>query len=168
MVEKDFMNGPTVFTIGHSNHEPDEFLRLLMEHEIELVVDVRSSPHSQYNPQYNKENLEALLAENGIDYAFHGNSLGGRPDDPTCYDEKEINYAKVREKEWFDKGISYVLWEATNRVVTLLCAEEDPYRCHRHMLVTQELLDRDAGVIHIRGNGAEEEAAKDQEQLRMF
>ena len=162
------MNCQHIYTIGHSNYDPDEFLRLLKQHEIVLVVDVRSSPYSQYSPQFNRENIELLLAENGIDYAFHGNSLGGRPNDPTCYDENEVSYAKVREKAWFDEGIAHVLWEAANRTVALLCAEEDPYRCHRHMLVTQELLDRNASVIHIRGNGVVEEATKDQEQLRMF
>jgi len=162
------MSGPTIFTIGHSNHESEMFLRLLGQSGIELVVDVRSSPYSQYNPQFNRENLAATLNENGIDYSFHGNSLGGRPDDPTCYDENEINYSKVREKEWFDEAIAHVCWEATSRTVALLCSEEDPHRCHRHMLLTQELLDRGKNVTHIRGDGSEEKATKDQEQLRMF
>lgn len=162
------MSEPIIYTIGHSNHEFGELLQSLRRHGIELVVDVRSSPYSQHNPQFNREELALSLKESGMDYAFHGNSLGGRPDDPSCYDEGEINYARVREKPWFDDAIAHVCWEATNRVVALLCAEEDPYRCHRHMLVTQELLDRGAVVIHIRAGGAEEKATKDQEQLRMF
>lgn len=162
------MDGPTIYTIGHSNHESDAFLRLLGRFEIELVVDIRSSPYSQYNPQFNRENLAAILNENGIDYSFHGNSLGGRPDDPTCYDENVVNYAKIREKPWFDEAIAHLCWEAKNRATALLCAEEDPHGCHRHKLVTQELLDRGAQVIHIRGGGEHEQATKDPEQLLML
>ena len=33
-----------VFTIGHSNHSPEAFLRLLQRHDIGEVVDVRSLP----------------------------------------------------------------------------------------------------------------------------
>src|SRR3989442_15928815 len=45
----------TVFTIGHSNLEFARFVALLKQHDIQAVADVRSSPYSQYNPQFNRE-----------------------------------------------------------------------------------------------------------------
>ena len=38
----------TIFTVGHSNQSLESFLDLLGRHGIDLVVDVRSSPYSQY------------------------------------------------------------------------------------------------------------------------
>ena len=162
------MNDPTIYTIGHSNHELEKLVGLLQQHGVELVVDVRSSPYSRHNPQFNKENLAPALAESGIDYAFHGNSLGGRPSDPSCYDENEIDYAKVREKDWFSDGLACVCLEAANRVVALLCSEEDPNDCHRQNFLAQELLKKETKVIHIRGDGSLEEGTKNQEQLRLL
>lgn len=162
------MSDLTIYTIGHSNHTRERFSELLKQYGIELLVDVRSSPYSRYNVQFNKEDLAAFLAENGTEYSFQGNSLGGRPNDPSCYDGNELNYSKVREKEWFNDGIAYVCWQASNRVIALLCAEEDPYECHRQHLVTQALLDKGVKVIHIRGDGSSQEATEDQEQLRLF
>ena len=69
---------PPVFTIGHSNHAAEVFLRLLRQHRIEEVVDVRSSPHSRYNPQFNRRTLQATLADAGVGYVFMGGELGGR------------------------------------------------------------------------------------------
>ena len=47
-----------VFTIGHSNLEIGKFVALLKQHGIQAIADVRSSPYSQYNPQFNRELLQ--------------------------------------------------------------------------------------------------------------
>src|SRR5687768_15653034 len=61
-----------LFTIGHSTHEPSEFVRLLRLHGITAVGDVRSSPFSQRLPQFNRPVLEALLKKEKIRYVFLG------------------------------------------------------------------------------------------------
>ncbi|GAB4344581.1 MAG: hypothetical protein Kow0099_24100 [Candidatus Abyssubacteria bacterium] len=157
-----------IYAIGHSNHTAEKLVKLLKQCKIELVVDIRSSPYSRYSPQFNKESLSLALSENDIEYAFHGNSLGGRPNDPSVYDGSTVNYSAIREKNWFQEGIDYLCSEAANRCVALLCSEEDPNGCHRHNLVAQELLRRDVAVIHIRGDGTLEDAILNQEQLRLF
>ena len=162
------MNNPTIYTIGHSTHKLKRLTELLRRHGVEAVMDVRSSPYSRYNPQFNKENLAASLVENGIEYAFHGSSLGGRPADPTCYEEDGINYAKILGKDWFKDGLARVCREAASRVVVLLCAEENTNSCHRQHLLAQELMKKGASVVHIRGDGSLEDAMKNQEQLRLL
>ena len=162
------MSDATIYTIGHSNQTVENLVGLLRQHGVELVADVRSSPSSRYNPQFNREQLAAALRENGIEYAFHGDSLGGRPSDPGCYDGNEINYASVREKDWFREGLACVCREAATRVIVLLCAEENPNKCHRQKLLAPELLKEGATVIHIRGDGSLEEATGKQEQLRLL
>ena len=78
---------PPVFTIGHSNHPAEAFLGLLLQHGIEEVVDVRSSPHSRFNPQFNRKALRTALTEAGVGYVFMGAELGGRRD-LSCYDSE--------------------------------------------------------------------------------
>ena len=67
---------PPVFTIGHSNLESAKFVALLKQHGIQAVADVRSSPYSQYNPQFNREPLQRAMQEQGISYVFLGAELG--------------------------------------------------------------------------------------------
>ena len=57
---------PELFTIGHSTHLWEKFLELLRQHRIQAVADVRSSPYSRRNPQFNRETLQAALHQQGI------------------------------------------------------------------------------------------------------
>jgi uncharacterized protein (DUF488 family) len=70
----------TIFSIGHSNQSVEAFLSLLQQHEIQVLVDVRSSPYSKYVPHFNSTPLAATLKRTGIKYMFMGQELGGRPD----------------------------------------------------------------------------------------
>jgi Domain of unknown function (DUF3470)/Domain of unknown function DUF488 len=56
------------FTIGHSTRSIDEFVDLLSNAEVRLVVDVRTIPRSRTNPQYNSEALAEALSTSRIDY----------------------------------------------------------------------------------------------------
>ena len=58
---------PLLWTIGHSNHEPDRFAELLLDNRIDFLVDVRSYPYSRYAPHFNREELESGAARRRID-----------------------------------------------------------------------------------------------------
>ena len=49
------------YTIGHSNRPLDEFIRLLQEAGVNLLIDVRTIPKSRHNPQFNADPLEHAL-----------------------------------------------------------------------------------------------------------
>ncbi len=57
-----------VYTIGHFTRIIDEFIKLLKEHSIEMLVDVSRFPGSRRYPQFNKENLERSLEDAQIRY----------------------------------------------------------------------------------------------------
>ncbi|MEN6571007.1 MAG: DUF488 domain-containing protein [Anaerolineaceae bacterium] len=57
-----------IFTIGHSTHPIDEFIRILTRFEIEEVVDVRTIPKSRHNPQFNEDELRQQLLDHAIEY----------------------------------------------------------------------------------------------------
>jgi uncharacterized protein (DUF488 family) len=52
-------------------------LKLLEENKIEVVVDVRSVPYSQYSPQFNGQAFSLTLRGHGIEYIHAGRYLGG-------------------------------------------------------------------------------------------
>jgi uncharacterized protein (DUF488 family) len=66
----------TVLTLGHSNHAIGRFIELLCRHGVNAVADVRSSPHSRFNSQFNRAELERSLAAAGIRYVFLGREIG--------------------------------------------------------------------------------------------
>jgi uncharacterized protein (DUF488 family) len=67
---------PTIFTIGHSTRTIAEFVALLQEVAVDLLVDVRSIPRSRTNPQFNTDTLPEVLVDAGIMYC-HLPALGG-------------------------------------------------------------------------------------------
>ncbi len=80
------LGDPGLLSIGHSNHPFDDLVALLEQHRVEVVADVRTSPYSRYNPQFNSQNLRHGLGEAGIRYLFLGKELGGRPEGEEFYD----------------------------------------------------------------------------------
>jgi uncharacterized protein (DUF488 family) len=155
-----------LFTIGHSNQSIEKFARLLDEHGIMILVDVRTAPYSRYNPQFNKENLQSFLALRDIQYAYAGKYLGGRPSDPSCYKSRvlpvegvdylhEVDYPEVMKRKWFIEGIQQLLELADQDVTAIMCSEEDPAECHRHHLIAKYLIAEhpEVDVRHIRGDG---------------
>lgn len=147
-----------IYTIGHSTIPAEELVTYLRFHGIEAVLDVRSSPYSRYAPQFNREDLAERLALAGIEYHYGGNYLGGRPRDPSCYDASDagrVLYNEVEKKDWYVKGIEGLLVLAVERFTAVMCAEEDPGQCHRHLLISQTLLERGVEVQHIRHRDGE-------------
>jgi uncharacterized protein (DUF488 family) len=155
-----------LFTIGHSNHTWDKFVHLLDENGIMTLVDVRTVPASRYNPQFNGANLEQMLPEHLIQYAFAGKYLGGRPSDPALYKSRrlpaegadylhEVDYPEVMKRNWFVKAIQRLLELADEQTTAIMCSEEDPALCHRHHLIAKYILRQypDTKLRHIRGDG---------------
>ena len=146
-----------VFTIGHSNHSSETFLDLLRKHEVDEVVDVRSSPASRHYPQFNHGVLSDMLERAGIGYVFLGGELGGRPADRSCYDEDgRVSYARLAETDLFDDGIGRVVRAADERRVALMCSEKEPLDCHRTLLLAGALEERGVAVEHILADGSAE------------
>jgi uncharacterized protein (DUF488 family) len=154
-----------LYTVGHSNHAIDVFVGLLAPREIELVVDVRSQPHSRFNPQYNRERLRETLAGVGIEYLFLGAELGARATDPKCYVDDRADYGLIARTAAFERGIDRTAGEALQRTVALLCAEKDPLDCHRAILVCPALAARGLACRHLLADGSVEETADFERRL---
>ncbi len=129
----------TIWTIGHSNHSLEEFLKMLKSFNIELLVDVRSYPGSNYVPHFNKENLQESMPENGIEY-LHIKKLGGRrkgkkDSDNTIWRNKSFrNYADYMETTDFKQGAEKLAEAGREKRTAFMCSEAVWWRCHRSMV----------------------------------
>jgi uncharacterized protein (DUF488 family) len=158
-------NTLTVLTIGHSTHPIDRFLDLLARHGVTAVADVRSSPSSRFNPQYNRETLARSLRGAGIAYVFLGDALGARVDDPSCYVDGRVQYDRLARRPAFREGTARVKKGAQERRVALMCAEREPLECHRTLLVARALAADGVSVAHILGDGSLEQHAETMNRL---
>jgi uncharacterized protein (DUF488 family) len=154
MTVADGTNNRRIFSIGHSNHSWEAFLDLLRENAITVVVDVRSSPYSRYTPHFNKGPLSQALPPAGIGYLFLGDRLGGHPDAAEFYDlDGRVLYDRLADSAAFQEGIAQLCQTIATHRLALLCGEEDPTYCHRHLLIARILSRAGIEVWHIRGDG---------------
>lgn len=144
-----------IYTIGHSNHKIDDFMKLLKKHAVNCIVDVRSDPFSKHHPQFNKDNLERALKEEKIEYLHFGKEFGARRTEKELlgYNGK-VDFEKVRNTEEFKKGVERLKKGIEKGfVIALLCAEKDPAECHRFALVSVGLVEAGFTVEHILADG---------------
>ena len=147
--------GLALLSIGHSTHPIEVFVEHLRGHAVESVADVRSTPFSRFNPQFNRHALERDLEAAGIRYLFLGEELGGRPDGDRFYDQEgHVLYGRMAESPRFQSDLARLVKRAERSRVAVMCSEEDPAGCHRFLLVTRVLYLRGVDVAHIRGDGS--------------
>jgi uncharacterized protein (DUF488 family) len=154
MNASDTPRGRRIMTVGHSNHDEPTLLALLQQHEVQVLADVRSQPYSKYTTHFNSDQIKPALAEAGINYVFLGKELGGRPAESDFYDaDGHVRYDLLAASPLFLKGIERLEKGIQNYRVAMMCSEENPLECHRHLLVGRVLAERGIELVHIRGDG---------------
>lgn len=145
------MNDTTIYSIGHGTKKIEEFIAELKSFKIEYLLDIRSKPFSKWNPQFNQATLEVELRRNNITYVFVGDSLGGLPEDRSCYDSNgKVVYDLIKQKDFFKKGLERLTTANQKRILlAIMCSESKPEECHRSKLIGQELLNKDIALKHI-------------------
>lgn len=162
---------PTIFTLGHSRHPFDRFVELLRQQDVVTLVDVRTRPYSRWAPQFQKRALARSLERAGIAYVFLGDALGGRPEGDALYDARgRLDVERRARARDFQEGVERLAELARDKPAAILCAEENPARCHRTLLVAPALRERGFTVLHIRGDGRvqEDEEVRGSAQRRLF
>lgn len=151
---------PQIFTVGHSTRSIDEFVGLLREFGVAVLVDVRRFPGSKRHPHFAAESLATMLAANSIDYV-HEPDLGGfrrpRSDSPNTgwRNEGFRAYADHMDTLEFRTALARLMERARKGSAAIMCAEATPWRCHRQ-LISDALTSRGWRVIHILGGGKSE------------
>lgn len=158
-----------IFTVGHSNISISDFISLLHDNQIEVLVDVRSHPYSKNAPQFNKGDLETALKKAGINYMFMGSELGGLPTNKEFYDSQGyVLYSRIAISDMFLEAITRLEKGVKQYRIALMCSEEDPQNCHRRLLIGKVLQRRGIEILHLRMRGEiqSEEFLRQQEKLK--
>jgi uncharacterized protein (DUF488 family) len=157
-----------IYTIGHSNHPLEHFIDLLIDHGVACVADVRSSPHSRYVSQFNRETLERELGRQRFDYRWLGDLLGGRLVLRLAGESGHAFYQRLTSDPRFDRGLAELEALGESRVVAVMCSEGDPLRCHRAIVIGRHLEERGWSVIHILPDGSslDQRAVRDELVVR--
>ena len=140
-----------IFTIGHSNYDVERLIDMLRRYNINCVVDIRGTPYSKYNIQYNKETIQKTLEREGFIYIYMAKELAAKRINKVSYnDEGYSDFEKVVKEEEFIKGIERFRNGCKKGYrVALLGAMQDPIRCHIAILVGRALRDAGFKVKHI-------------------
>jgi uncharacterized protein (DUF488 family) len=150
-----------IYTIGHSNHPLSTLVHLLKLHQVSGLVDVRTVPHSRFNPQFAAPRLSVELPAEGILYA-HMKDLGGLrkplPDSPNTALKSAAfrGYADHMQTERFTTALNQLLERATNERLAVMCAEAAYTSCHRWLL-SDAIVLKGFRVLHILPSGAADE-----------
>ena len=148
----------TIFTIGHSTRTIAEFVALLRQVAVDLLVDVRSIPRSRTNPQFNADSLPETLADAGIAYR-HLAALGGLrhrtkgaiASSNTFWRVAAFrNYADYAVTDAFRTGLDELRKLSRDHCCAIMCSEAVWWRCHRR-IITDYLLADGVPVAHIMG-----------------
>ena len=149
---------PPVYTIGHSTRSVVEFVELLRHGRVELVVDIRSTPRSRTNPQFNLDALPQALADWQIGHT-RIEGLGGRrnksktvPPEVNGFwiNQSFHNYADYALSDEFRAGFSQLTELSRERRCGIMCSEAVWWRCHRRF-VADYLLCGGRDVFHLMG-----------------
>ena len=147
-----------IWTVGHSTHPAERFVRLVQAHGIEVLCDVRRFPGSRRNPQFNVGTLRESLGAARIAYESFGDELGGRRKPragagPSPWRNAAFRaYAEYMETPEFAAGLERLEALASERRAVVMCAESEWRRCHRR-LISDAMTARGWRVIHIRPSG---------------
>jgi uncharacterized protein (DUF488 family) len=141
-----------IWTVGYEKRSQQDLIVALVEHDIELLVDVRLRPQSR-KPGLSKTTLAAGLAEAEIEYEHH-RVLGTPLDIRGLFRAGEYEQAREAYREYLrDVGEEELAWlqeQARARRVAMLCFEGDPRECHRRVIAEELTRLYGTEVVDIR------------------
>lgn len=120
-----------IFSVGYQKIQPARLVELCDRLDA-FIVDVRAKPVSR-KPGFGRRQLEALLGER---YVWRGDQLGGLP--PSWRDGRPLPKATSAGIDWLVTGEHNITTSPRN--VILMCQEEFPGDCHRHLTIARALL----------------------------
>ncbi|MFX1352145.1 MAG: DUF488 family protein, partial [Promethearchaeota archaeon] len=124
------------YTIGYEMKTPQQFLELLKKAGVRTVIDARAEPRSMEREEFDKENLEGMLKNNGIEYK-HFPSLGVPSDVRKRLSETGDFQRFFR---WYDNNVlkngplDSTEFKSLEHPIAIMCGEFDPTKSHRHRI----------------------------------
>lgn len=143
-----------IFTIGYAGFEIENFIKVLKEHHINSLIDVRSSPFSKIYSDYNKPLLHKTLQNRGIIYRNYNREFGARQEDKMYYPNGYLDFSMFTRSRMFIEGMEKIIKAIPlGYKFVLMCSEKDPITCHRTIMVGKAFFDKGISINHILSDG---------------
>ena len=141
-----------LYTIGYQGLQLDDFIRILKQHGVNAIIDVRNIPHSRKRG-FSKKHLIALAAANDMEY-FSLKALGSpapiRQKLREAGDYEEFFEAYEKHMKQQKAVLEDAAAMAQNGICCLLCYERDASLCHRKIVASEiATLDHGMEVVHL-------------------
>lgn len=141
-----------LFTIGYEGRTLPQLIRLLEEHGVRRLVDVRERPYSRRRG-FSATPLSEALRKAGIVYE-PGFGLGNPENIRSMWKDGELPEGKRRYRALLRNGrrdrVEHVVALADLGSVALLCLEGDHDQCHRSIIAEEAVrLDGRVTVHHL-------------------
>lgn len=143
-----------IYTFGYEGHTVNEFLDLIDQHDIDLIVDVRERPLSREYPEFNKFPLITALQEHETQYVYV-KTLGCTHEMRALKDEDlgTLKYFQCYERHLQKNRdlIRDLAYQTKNMNICILCSEPDPETCHRTLVADYLQIENfDLALTHLR------------------
>ena len=127
---------PALVSVGYQGRSLENFVRLMQEHQVGTVIDVRLNPVSR-KPGFSKTAISEALTEAGIGYR-HERALGNPKDNRQPF-RQGLASARERYRNHLSNSAAGLCYEisalAAYQRIALLCYESDHNECHRSCIV---------------------------------
>ena len=144
----------TLYTIGYSGFQVEDFINTLKSQGILLVVDVRSAPYSHFFSDFNRDVLEQRLKKMNMHYRNYNKEFGARQDAKEYYSKAGyLDFELFAKSAPFLSGVDKLKTSMDKGYTfALMCAEKDPITCHRAILVSKSFYNAGFKVVHLLPN----------------
>ncbi len=120
-----------LYTLGYSDFfEEEKLINKLKKLDIKCVVDVRTFPYSKTFPQYDEPVFKKRLNKEGIEHFFLGDYIGGLIF-KNHFKKGIKSVFNLLEDEKIKTGMNRLYKIAKDKKTVIMCAEKEPFNCHR-------------------------------------
>ena len=139
-----------LYTIGYEKKNIEEYLKILNDNDIQILIDVRERAWS-YKRDFCKTRFNSHLTENGILYLHHKDLGNPKIFRKNISDRKKTlslyeNYLKKTKK-----GLSELetVFKNSKQKICLTCFEKENLECHRSIIIKVFSKDKKLQVINL-------------------
>lgn len=140
-----------LYTIGYEGKNSSEFLKVLQNANISMVIDIRENPQSR-KKGFSKKKLAEILNENGIQY-IHIAELGTPKEIRVEYQNSgNIERLLDQYRNYLEENPGYIdtlLETIGDNSACLLCFEKLPTECHRFVLSEYLYFNQGMAINHL-------------------
>ena len=118
------MSESTIYLVGYGNKKIDDFIKDLINLNIDFLLDIRSEPYSKWNDRYKHKHLAIELERNNITYVFMGDDINGSANIIKCYNYDDIYDLIKQYRSYLNRLKNSPVVDSSKMNLAILCNEQ--------------------------------------------